>query len=122
MSHIVQIRTQVKDALAAQAACRRLGLPDPSPGTFRLFSGEVAGLGINLPGWRYPVVCDLSTGEIRYDNFNERWGQQQELHRFLQRYAVEKTTIESRRQGHSVTEQTLEDGSIKLTVNVGGDA
>ena len=122
MSHIVQITTQVKDTEAAQAACERLGLPDPSPGTFMLFSGEVAGLGINLPGWRFPVVCDLTTGEMRYDNFHERWGQQQELHRFLQSYAVEKAKIESRRQGHSVTEQTLEDGSIKLTVHVGGAA
>ena len=49
------------------------------------------------------------------------WGKQEELNRFLQSYAVEKTKIESRRQGHSVTEQTLEDGSIKLTVHVGGE-
>lgn len=122
MSHIVQITTQVKDAAAVEAACRRLELPPPTQGTFMFFSGEVSGLGVNLPGWRYPAVCDLVTGEVRYDNFNERWGKQQELGRFLQSYAVEKTKIESRRQGHSVTEQLLEDGSIKLTVNVEGQA
>ncbi len=119
MSHIVHIKTQVKDAEAARAACQRLHLSEPTQGTFRLFSGEVTGLGVNLPGWRYPAVCDLATGEVRYDTFRERWGKQEELHRFLQTYAVERTKIESRRRGHSVTEQPLEDGSIKLTVHVG---
>jgi hypothetical protein len=34
--------------------------------------------------------------------------------------AVEKAAIEARRRGHSVVEQALPDGSIKLTINVGG--
>jgi hypothetical protein len=33
---------------------------------------------------------------------------------------VEKSKIEARRQGHSVTEAQLSDGSVKLTINVGG--
>lgn len=119
MSHIVTIKTEVRDAAAVQAACRRLNLPEPTRGTFRLFSSEAAGLGVELPGWKYPAVCDLATGQIRYDNYSERWGAQQELDRFVQAYAVERTKIEARRAGHSVTEQTLEDGSIKLTVHVG---
>ena len=45
-----------------------------------------------------------------------------ELDRFLQMYAVEKAKLEARRQGHSVTEQSLADGSVKLTINVGGAA
>jgi hypothetical protein len=47
------------------------------------------------------------------------WGDKRELDRFLQAYAVEKARIEARRQGHTVTEQSLADGSIKLTVQVG---
>lgn len=39
-----------------------------------------------------PVVCQLQTGELHYDNFGGRWGQQQELDQFLQAYAVEKST------------------------------
>jgi hypothetical protein len=119
LSHIVTITTEVRDAAAVQAACRRLQLPEPSHGTFRLFSGEAAGLGVNLPGWKYPIVCDLASGQVRYDNYSQRWGEQKHLDAFLQSYAVERTKIESRRQGHSVTEQQLEDGSIKLTVHVG---
>jgi hypothetical protein len=122
MSHIVQIETQVRDTIAVQAACRRLALPEPVHGQVALFSGEAAGLAIRLPGWRYPVVCDVATGRLQYDNYNGRWGEQQQLDRFLQCYAVEKATIEARRRGHSVTEQQLEDGSIKLTIQVSGGA
>jgi len=36
--------------------------------------------------------------------------------------AVEKTRLEARKQGYDVAEQALADGSIKLTVQVGGGA
>ena len=119
MSHIVTIKTEVRDANAVRASCRRLRLPAPVQGTHRLFSGQVSGLGVQLQDWKYPVVCQLDTGQLRYDNYGGRWGDQQHLDAFLQRYAVEKATIEARRQGHSVTEQPLHDGSVKLTINVG---
>ena len=44
------------------------------------------------------------------------------FYKFLQAYAVEKARIEARRQGHMVTEQQLQDGSIKLVVQIGGAA
>ena len=120
MSHIVQIQTEVRDPVAVRAACERLQLPQPVEGTFQLFSSSATGLGIELPEWRYPVVCETATGQIRYDNFQGRWGRQAQLDQFLQSYAVEKAQLEARKQGHSITEQSLEDGSIKLTVNVRG--
>jgi len=122
MSHIVTIQTQVRDPVAVAAACQRLKLPQPVQGRFRLFSGEVVGLGVELPGWRYPVVCQTETGEVKFDNFEGRWGEQRHLDAFLQGYAVEKAKLEARRRGHSVIEQPLADGSIKLTVQVGGAA
>lgn len=36
--------------------------------------------------------------------------------------AFEKAKLEARKQGHTVREQPLSDGSIKLTVQVGGAA
>lgn len=122
MSHVVEIKTEVKDAAAVRAACQRLRLEQPAHGTARLFSGEATGLIVNLPDWKYAVVFDTSTGEAKYDNYNGRWGEQQQLDRFLQIYAVEATKIQARTKGHSVTEQQLADGSIKLTVQVGGAA
>ena len=59
MSHIVQIQTEVRDAAAVRAGCRRLQLD------------------------------------------------------------VEKAKLEAHKAGHCVTEQSLADGSIKLTVQVG---
>ena len=120
MSHIVEIKTQIKDAAAVRAGCNRLRLPTPIEGTHRLFSGEATGLGVQLPDWKYPLVCELSTGQLKYDNYGGRWGEQQHLDALLQAYAVEKSKIEARRQGHSVSESQLSDGSVKLTINVGG--
>jgi hypothetical protein len=122
VSHIVQIQTQVKDAAAVRAACYRLGLAEPVAGKTQLFSGEVNGLAVNLPGWQYPVVADLATGQLKFDNFGGRWGEQKHLDAFLQAYACEKAKIEARKKGHAVAEQQLPDGSIKLTIQVSGGA
>lgn len=122
MSHIVSIQTEVRDPAAIAAACRRLRLPEPVFGQVELFSGSKTGWQVQLPGWRYPVVIDVNTGHIDFDNYSGRWGEQTRLDAFLQSYAVEKARIEARKRGHSVTEQQLADGSIKLTVQVGGAA
>jgi len=118
LSHIVTIQTQVRDPAAICSACQRLKLPAPVHGTTRLFSAEATGWQVRLSAWRYPVVCDVNTGQVLYDHYGGRWGDPAHLDRFLQAYAVEKATLEARRQGHSVTEQSLSDGSIKLTVGV----
>ena len=62
MSHIVTIKTEVRDAEAVNAACQRLGLDEPVYGTATLFEGEATGLVIKLPGWLYPAVVDPSRG------------------------------------------------------------
>jgi hypothetical protein len=116
MSHIVTINTRVQDPAAVAAACQRLGLPGPVQGTATLFSGEATGLLVTLPEWLYPVVLDTATGEIKFDNFEGRRGDQAQLDRVLQMYAVEKAKLEARKQGYSVTEQPLEDGSIRLQI------
>jgi hypothetical protein len=122
MSHIVTIETEVRDAAAARLACERLKLPLPAEGTHQLFSGTVRGLGVQLPGWRYPVVCHLDTGRVEFDNYGGHWGDQKELDQFLQAYAVERAKLEARRKGYSVTEQSLPNGSIRVSILVGGAA
>lgn len=120
MSHIVQIQCQVRDVEAARAACKRLGLEEPVHGTATLFSGQATGLLVRLPGWLYPAVLDLGTGQVQYDNYGGSWGDPKHFDAFLQSYAVEKVKLEARKKGQSVHEQTLPDGSVKLTVTVGG--
>lgn len=120
MSHIVSVQTQVRDPVSIRAACNRLKLAEPHHGEAKLFSGVKTGWILQLEKWRYPVVCDVGTGNVEFDNYEGHWGDRAKLDQFLQAYAVEKATLEARKNGHSVTEQSLEDGSIKLTVNVGG--
>ena len=120
MSHIVKIKTRITDPTALAAACRRLGLAKPCEGTAKLFSEQKSGLLVQLPGWAYPIVISPSDGQVAFDNFNGNWGEQAELDKLLQAYAVEKTAIEAHRAGHTLFEQKLTDGSIKLTIQVGG--
>ncbi len=122
MSHIVEIKTEIRDEQAVRAACTRLNLAAPEHKTVRLFNATATGLCVQLPGWNYPVVANLQTGQVQYDNFNGHWGEQKHLNQFLQGYAVEKAKIEARKKGHSVTETALQDGAIKVTIRVGGAA
>jgi hypothetical protein len=116
MSHIVTIATRIKDLAALAEACRLLGLTKPLHGTTNLFSGEATGHLVQLPGWRYPLVVDLVSGALHYDNYQGAWGEQRQLERLLQQYAVEKTRLEARRAGHDLTEQRLPDGSVRRTI------
>lgn len=122
MSHIVQIQTEVRDPIALATACHRLELTPPRQGRFKLYNTDVEGLGVNLRDWVYPVVCQIETGQVRYDNYQGGWGDIARLHELLQRYAVEKAASEAWQRGHTVYEQPLPDGSIKLTIQVGDTA
>ena len=96
-----------------------MGLPVPIHRTVQLYNAKATGLAVELPDWRYPVVCQTETGEIHYDNYEGRWGEQRHLDRLKQIYAVEKAKSEARKAGHSVTERQLENGSIKLQIFAG---
>ena len=122
MSHVVEITTQIRDEQAVRAACTRLQLAAPEHKTVRLFNATATGLCVQLPGWSYPVVANLATGQLQYDNYQGHWGEQKHLNSFLQAYAVEKASIEARKKGHAVSETRLQDGSIRVTIRVGGAA
>ena len=117
MSHIVTIATKVQDFAAIRAACQRLNLAPPSQGTAKLFSGEATGLLVQLPDWRYPLVIDTQTGEIRFDDFEGTWGNRVQLDRFLQCNAAERVKLEAHKKGYAVSEQTLQDGSIRIQLS-----
>lgn len=116
MSHIVTIKTACKDLAAIRETCKRLSLPDPTIGTYRLYRGDHTGIGVSFPDWHYPIVIDQTSGEIKYDNYGGAWGKQTHLDAFMQRYAVEKARIEARKKGHAFREEKLKDGSVKVTI------
>ena len=119
MSHLVTIKTKIHDVVAVAAACHRLALAAPARGKATLFSGEVTGLLVSLPGWRYPAVIDTESGEVQFDNYEGAWGDRAHLDRFLQLYAVERAKLEARKKGYQVSEQALQDGSIKVQITQG---
>lgn len=120
MSHIVTIKTEVRDRAAVEAACRRLGLEQPTDRKVWQRGGEVAAIGIKPSGWWHSVTAVLSTGQLQFDS--DYRGEQKGLDAFLQIYAIEAAKIEARKKGHVVTEQQLSDGSVKLVIQVGGAA
>ena len=122
MSHLVRVKTRVRNAAAVHAACRRLELTEPRYETVLFFDGTAHGLSIQLKGWRYQVVCDLLSGEIHYDNYEGQWGDQYRLNEFLHAYAIEAVKLTAAQQGKTCIEQPLADGRTKLTIHVEGAA
>ena len=52
VSHIVSIKTEIRDAEAVKAACKRLGLDEPFFGKATFYSREEhVGWCVKLPGW-----------------------------------------------------------------------
>ena len=118
MSHTVTIKTKITDIQAIQAACHRLKLAQPITGDVRLFDRIATGIGVQLDGWRFPVCIEID-GNLLFDNFGGFWGNPERLGEFQQIYAIEKATIEARKQGHSCQESLQTDGSIHLFVTLG---
>lgn len=117
MSHLVTVKTQIRD----KTAIDRCHLPPsrlarPIVGQIKLYSAEAEGLIVQLPDWLYPVVIDTASGSVKFDDFEGNWGEQVQLDKFLQIYAVEKADLEARKHGHTFTETTLSDGSIQLRI------
>lgn len=120
MSHIVTVKTQVRDLQAVAAACIRCKIAMPTHGRVKMYSGQETGHWIALKGWTYPVLISPDSGEIKYDNYGGVWGEQKELDRFIQAYAVEKAKLEARKKGYSCAEVAQADGSIRLSIQVEG--
>ena len=118
MSHLVKVPAQVTQFEGVRRACSRLGLKEPTMGKAGIYSVERDGVIVKLEGWLYPIVCDLQSGEVHYDNFDGNWGQPEKLDQFLQSYAVETAKMTAEQQGYQVTEELLADGSIGLNVLV----
>ena len=118
VSHTLTIKTEIRDFAALSATCRRLKLAQPTQGEVRLFDRVATGIGVQLDGWRFPVCIEID-GNLLFDNFGGFWGNPENLGEFQQIYAIEKATIEARKQGHSCQESLQTDGSIHLFVTLG---
>jgi hypothetical protein len=73
MSHLMAIKTEVRDPAAIQAACQRLKLPPAVFGTAELYSESATGWQVKLRDWKYPAVFDTEHGQVKFDNFEGIW-------------------------------------------------
>lgn len=116
MSETMNINVEFRDRHVLLEVCARLGI-EARDGEFKLYRTTERGLGVFLPGWKYPAVVK-NNGTISFDNYDGRWGENKELNKLKQIYGVEFAKIAARKQGYSVYENMDENGEIKLTVQV----
>ena len=119
MSHTIKLEVESKNRQALIATCQRLGYRIGGESEYALYASTEIGLAVYLPDWRYPVVV-RSDGTIAFDNYKGAWGDIVHLNKLRQTYAAEVTRQEFAMQGLSVYEQTNQDGSMTLTVEMGG--
>ena len=119
MSHTVTRKTAFHSIDAIEEAARRVGATIVGRNNHRLYSDTISGLGIQLPGWKYPVVV-RENGEIAFDNYGGRWGDIEQLNEFSQQYAVAAIEQEAANQGYSYEVVGQENGEIHITVDVEG--
>lgn len=98
MSHTVKVKVNINNFEALARAAEHMGARVLGMGTHRLFAGPVAGFGIHLKGWNYPLVIDQN-GEASYDNYNGAWGDIQRLTELQEDYALMVAKMEADAQG-----------------------
>jgi hypothetical protein len=118
LSHTITRRCDVTNAEALERACKPLGATFLGRGGHKLFEGTARGLGVQLPGWKFPVVYDDATAEVRYDDYHGRWGNVNDLDRVRQQYAAACSELYFERAGYPHATETLEDGSLVVTAVV----
>lgn len=136
MSHIVTIKTELRDLQAIRAACKRLGWTFVEGQRTYAWYGRYMGdsqlpegitqeeLGhcdhaIRVPGASYEIGLK-ATGRgfvPLWDYWHAGKLPENAGQRLAQAYAIEKARAEARRAGHTVSERQLADGSVQLTIN-----
>ena len=101
MSHTNRIKGQIKNKSMFIDVCNALGVNMRSGNKHKLYSGEYNGMGITLPGWKYPVIID-DAGNIIFDNYGGSWGDIKHLHGTMDKYNYNVVEAESLGQGHTV--------------------
>ena len=138
MSHVSSIQLIITDLDSLDQACSDLGHTLVRNATeFQAYYKEKCvhkispkdGLGYDC-GLRYAAVVDGEVKEVEqdkaqgfclsWDNFRGKHGI--DPNAIMQRYGVHVTKKKAAEQGYRVNEETLENGTVRLTVQVDGTA
>ena len=88
--------------------------------TVKFYSSTESGLAVKLPGYRFPVVIDPRTGEMKADTYGGNWGDEALQDKLQQGYAIEAGRADAEKKGALFAEEPLSDGSVKCTITLGG--
>ena len=114
MSHTMNIQMELHDRRAIEAACMRLNIK-VEQGKHKLHATVEDGIGVFLDGWRYPIVIQ-ENGTVKYDNYNDYWGNIQKLHELEAYYGIEKAKLEAQLKGHNYYETVSADNMPRLEI------
>lgn len=136
MSHLVDVKTQLKNIEALKLACQALGVELHQGGRARFYSGhsEECDYLINLPGRydlgfkrqtddTYAFVCDeeLIGGPHGTDGYGRGDAGRkiigENASRLRQAYSYGMLQLEARRKGLSISKTTLQDGRIRVLLS-----
>lgn len=117
MSHCTTIDVKFKDINILKKVCKKLNLEFEENSYQRFYDGKIEyGTKIKLPNWNYPIIVK-SDGNVIYDNYEGNWGDEKEINKLKQHYAVEKTKSIAIKNGYTFTEKKV-GNDIKLFVNI----
>jgi len=137
MSHTVSIQTQIKNPEILKKAVEELErllnkrVRIVKEGNFEVeffdgFKKVKNGIAIKIEGWKYPIVIDLDTGEIFYDDYRGRWGNVEDLKKLKQLYSLETILDIAKKQGvkkgilerlrEEAKQQLQKEGKVKLKI------
>ena len=117
MSHITQLRLQLKNLdCVKRAAARMEGATIVGTGKQKLMGKDRNILEFRLPTFTMPIYIDIKTGEVFNDNFEGHWGKLTVYNKFLQLYASEVGKEFAEKNNYSYEEEELEDGKIRCTL------
>ncbi len=121
MSHFSQIKTQIRDLSALEAALSDMGVSWQS-GAVRGYQGATLNAEVVIPqsngydigfrwnGSSYELVADMQYWQMP-------WSVESFLQKVTQRYALRAVLSASQEQGFGVAEQTQQaDGSVRLVL------
>jgi hypothetical protein len=77
---------------------QRLGWQLLGEGNYKLYSSEETGLGIQIPGWRYPIIIK-GDGTVAFDDFRGHWGNRADIEKLRAEYALEAARMAAEAQG-----------------------
>ena len=119
MSHVVKVKTEIRDLGALRAAVEALGGTWIGEGFHRIYGDQKArGQGFKLPGWAFPVVW--SDGALQNDPYGahrdkvslDAWEQEYAMQR-AEQYAREQGWM-AEREGERLTIYHPDGGTIQV--------